>query len=89
MKTDIDDDFRYNATSKDSASDPSKPFLTFPVMDDIGFLLSRDFKSISSTSEILPGTGSVYDLVEFDINFLALRRHLMSTKGYSGAFSDP
>jgi hypothetical protein len=87
--TDIDDVFRYNAISQGSASDASKPFLTFPVMDDIGFLLSEDFKSISSTSAILPDTGSVYDLVEFDINFLALRRHLISKKVYSGAFPDP
>jgi len=81
--------FRYNATSKTSASDASKPFLTCPIMDDIGFLLSEDFKSISPTSAILPGTGNVYDLVEFDINCLALRQNLVSKNGYSGAFPDP
>ncbi|KAJ4982655.1 putative alpha/beta hydrolase [Stagonosporopsis vannaccii] len=83
-KSGIHSMFRYNATKKSSASDGSKPFLTFPVTDDIGFLLSEDFKSISSTSIILPDTGNVYDLVEFDINYLALRRHLVSKRGCSG-----
>ncbi|KAH6611654.1 hypothetical protein C7974DRAFT_407224, partial [Boeremia exigua] len=41
------------------ASDASKPFLTFPVLDDTGFLLSDEFKSISPISTILPGTGNV------------------------------
>ena len=58
-------------------------------MDYIGFLLSEDFKSISSTSAILPGTGNVYDLIEFDINCLALRQDLVTKKGYSSAFLDP
>lgn len=81
--------FRYNATSKTSASNASKPFLACPVMNDIGFLLSEDFKSISSTSAILPGTGNVYNLVEFDVNHLALRQNLISKKGDSGAFPNP
>ncbi|KAH6633611.1 hypothetical protein C7974DRAFT_284813, partial [Boeremia exigua] len=73
--------FRYNAISKTSASDASKPFLTFPVLDDTGFLLSDEFKSISPISTILPGTGNVYELVEFDVNRLALRQSTMSKKG--------
>ncbi|CAI9633040.1 unnamed protein product [Alternaria burnsii] len=75
--------FRYDAASKTDASDGSKPFLTFPVMNDIGFLLSEEFKGISPTSEILPGTGNVYDMVEFDVNHLALRKNMMSKKGTS------
>ncbi|CAN9122341.1 unnamed protein product [Alternaria alternata] len=63
------------------AFDGSKPFLTFPVLDDIEFLLSEEFKSISSMSEILPGTGNVFDLVEFDANYLALRQNLTIKKG--------
>ncbi|KAB2109164.1 hypothetical protein AG0111_0g2570 [Alternaria gaisen] len=77
----MNDVSRYNATSKTSAFNGSKPFLTFPVLDDIGFLLSEEFKSISPTSEILPGTGNVFDLVEFDGNHLALRQNLMIKKG--------
>ncbi|CAN9289216.1 unnamed protein product [Alternaria alternata] len=65
------------------AFDESKPFLTFPVLDDIGFLLSEEFKSISSTSEILPRTGNVFDLIEFDGNHLALKQNLMIKKGSS------
>jgi hypothetical protein len=84
----MNDVSRYNATSKTSAFDGSKPFLTFPVLDDIGFLLSEEFKSISPTSKILPGTGNVFDLVEFDGNHLALRQNLMIKKGSNGAFPD-
>jgi hypothetical protein len=84
----MNDVSRYNATSKTSAFDESKPFLTFPVLDDIGFLLAEEFKSISSTSEILPRTGNVFDLIEFDGNHLALKQNLMIKKGSSGAFPD-
>ncbi|CAN9247665.1 unnamed protein product [Alternaria alternata] len=65
------------------AFDESKPFLTFPVLDDIGFLLSEEFKSISSTSEILPRTGNVFDLIKFDGNHLALKQNLIIKKGSS------
>ncbi|KAH8621461.1 hypothetical protein IG631_23862 [Alternaria alternata] len=63
----MNDVSRYNATSKTSAFDGSKPFLTFPVLDDIGFLLSEEFKSISPTSEILPGTEPAKSIVTVEI----------------------
>ena len=80
---------RYNAAGETSASNASKPFLTFPVMEDIGFLLSEEFKSVSTASPILPGSGKVYDLIEFDVNFMALRQDTVSEKGHSSAFPDP
>lgn len=58
-------------------------------MEDIGFLLSEEFKSISTESPILPGSGKIYELIEFDVNFMALRQDSGSEKGHRSAFPDP
>lgn len=63
--------FRYIDVNKTSACGNSAnptPFLAFYPLKDIAFTLSDEFKKINIRSDLLPGSGIVYDLAEFDIS---------------------
>ncbi|OAA58982.1 hypothetical protein SPI_06184 [Niveomyces insectorum RCEF 264] len=45
------------------------PYLSIYPLDDIAFLTTPEFKGISVTSKLLPGTGLCYDLAEFDVGY--------------------
>lgn len=71
----IQDAFRYIDVKKESAlgSEASrKPFLAFYPMPDINFTQGEEFKSIRVRSDILPGSGVIYDLADIDVGYLGL-----------------
>jgi hypothetical protein len=49
-----------------------KPFLAFYPMEDIGFTQGREFKGIRVKSDILPGSGIIYDLADIDVSYFGL-----------------
>ncbi|KAI8628371.1 hypothetical protein F5Y19DRAFT_136192 [Xylariaceae sp. FL1651] len=49
------------------AGKAKRPYLSLYPMDDIAFLDSEEFKNISVTSNLLPITGPIFDLADFDV----------------------
>lgn len=41
-------------------------------MEKLEFMLTEEFKTINVSSEILPGSGVIYDLADMDVRFLGL-----------------
>lgn len=79
----IQDAFRYIDVKKESAlgSEASrKPFLAFYPMQDLTFTQGEEFKSIRVHSDILPGSGIIYDLADIDVGYFGL----LSTSGDNG-----
>jgi hypothetical protein len=66
----IKDAFRYIDVDKDTPRAPSKPFMAFYPMQDLTFTLGQEFRDIKVKSDILPGSGIVYDLADFDVAYL-------------------
>ncbi|KAF2705727.1 hypothetical protein K504DRAFT_438870 [Pleomassaria siparia CBS 279.74] len=62
----VDSGFRYVDVEKGSPAAP-KPFLAFYPIEDMAFTQGAEFKNIGYKSDILPGTGVVFDLVDFNI----------------------
>jgi hypothetical protein len=80
--------FRYIDDAKTSAlgdSTNSKPFLAFYPMDDMSFTLSEEFRRIKVKSDILPGSGIVYDMADFDVSYLGLKAKTERKKDGTGA----
>ena len=50
-----------------------KPYLAFYPMEDLAFARSDEFRKIRSQSELLPGSGVVYDYVDMDVSYLGLK----------------
>jgi hypothetical protein len=46
-----------------------KPYLAMYPMEDIAFTRGEEFKKIRIKSDILPATGIVYDLADFDVRY--------------------
>lgn len=67
----IKDAFRYINVERGSPSVP-KPFLAFYPMPDLAFTQGPDFKRIRVKSDILPGSGIVYDLADIDVGYYGL-----------------
>jgi hypothetical protein len=67
----IKDAFRYVDVEKGSPSVP-KPFLAFYPMPDLAFTQGPGFKNIRVKSDILPGSGIVYDLADIDVSYIGL-----------------
>lgn len=67
----ISDAFRYIDVDKGSLS-ISKPFLAFYPMPDLAFTQSEEFRKIKVKSDILPGSGIVYDLADIDVSYFGL-----------------
>ncbi|KAH7139328.1 hypothetical protein B0J11DRAFT_555732 [Dendryphion nanum] len=67
--------FRYVHVDKESALGSAvapKPFLAFYPMDDLAFTQGAAFKQIRVKSDILPGSGIIYDLADIDVSYLGL-----------------
>lgn len=67
--------FRYINVDKESATGSEavpKPFLAFYPMDDLAFTQGPGFKNIRVKSDILPGTGIVYDMADIDVSYVGL-----------------
>lgn len=63
--------FRYIDVNKGSPNAP-KPFLAFYPMEDLAFTQGQEFKGIKVKSDILPGSGIVYDFADLDVSYLGL-----------------
>ncbi|OAL46554.1 hypothetical protein IQ07DRAFT_683311 [Pyrenochaeta sp. DS3sAY3a] len=48
----------------------NKPFLAFYPMADLAFTQGDEFRGIRVKSDLLPGSGVVYDMAEFDVGYL-------------------
>ncbi|KAM0819562.1 putative EthD domain-containing protein [Seiridium cardinale] len=57
---------------KDVNPDADKPYLVLYPLDDLGIMKSDDMKNIKARSDLLPGTGNMYDLADFDSRFDSL-----------------
>ena len=69
------DAFRYVHVDKTSALGSEaarKPFLAFYPMPDLRFTQGEEFKQIRVRSDILPGSGIIYDLADIDVHYLGL-----------------
>ncbi|KAL6151610.1 hypothetical protein ACJQWK_10235 [Exserohilum turcicum] len=72
-KSEIKDGFRYVDIHKSSCmgdASNDKPYLACYPMHDLAYTLSSGFKNINVKSDILPGTGIIYDLADLDTSFL-------------------
>lgn len=49
-----------------------KPYLAFYPMEDLAFTQGDEFRKIRVKSPILPDTGLIYDLADFDVRYLGL-----------------
>jgi hypothetical protein len=63
--------------------DSDRPFLALYPLEDVHFLESQEFHSISSESEILPKTGLSFDVASFDT------RPLVHIKTYQSKAAQP
>jgi len=62
------DAFRYiNADER-----ASKPYLAFYPMADLAFTQGDRFRRIRFKSDMLPGTGIIYDMADVDVRYLGL-----------------
>ncbi|KAM5386419.1 hypothetical protein ACJZ2D_000382 [Fusarium nematophilum] len=50
----------------------NRPYLAMYPMDDLGFTQGEEFRRIRVKSDILPGSGTVYDLADFDVRYYNL-----------------
>ncbi|CAO2652688.1 Nn.00g020990.m01.CDS01 [Neocucurbitaria sp. VM-36] len=69
------DAFRYVHIDKESALGSEavpKPFLAFYPMPDLRFTQTEEFRQIRVRSDILPGSGIIYDLADIDVGYLGL-----------------
>lgn len=76
---------------KDINPDADKPYLVTYPLENIGFLLSDDFRSIKLKSNLLPETGEVYVQAHFDFRCDTLIQVYDPTakgKGESNSLSD-
>ena len=65
--------FRYCDTDYETRNArKEKSLLAIYPLDDLSFLLSDEFRGIRVKSDMLPETGIVYDLAEFDVRYLGL-----------------
>jgi hypothetical protein len=81
---------RYVDFNKSSPEDEHKPFLAIYPMRDMGFTLSEEFKGINVKSDILPGSGVVYDLADMDVSYLGLKGTTKKKEGNRGeSFTNP
>jgi hypothetical protein len=80
--------FRCIDVTKTSAlgdtSNPT-PFLAFYPMDDMSFTLGEEFRKIKVKSDMLPGSGVVYDMADFDVSYLGLKEKTERKKDVTGA----
>ena len=67
----IKDAFRYIDVEKGSPSIP-KPFLAFYPMPDLAFTQGPGFRNIRVKSDLLPGSGIIYDLADIDVSYIGL-----------------
>lgn len=68
--------FRYIDVDKTSPCGDSanpKPFLTFYPMPKLEFTLGEEFRTIRVKSDILPGSGIIYDLADLDVSYLGFQ----------------
>lgn len=49
-----------------------KPYLAFYPMPDLAFTQGQEFKGIRVKSDILPGSGIVYDMADLDVGYYGL-----------------
>jgi hypothetical protein len=71
----IPDAFRYVNVKKESplgSEAARKPFLAVYPMQAMEFTQSQEFKGIRVKSDILPGSGIIYDLADIDVGYLGL-----------------
>lgn len=52
-----------------NVSEAEKPYLALYPMPDISFLGSDEFKKIRVKSDLLPGSGVCYDVMEADVRY--------------------
>ncbi|KAF2011497.1 hypothetical protein BU24DRAFT_323263, partial [Aaosphaeria arxii CBS 175.79] len=67
--------FRYVNVEKESHHGSPRapmPFLAFYPMDDLAFMQGPEFKNIRVKSDILPGSGIIYDFADVDVRYLGL-----------------
>ncbi|KAF2111435.1 hypothetical protein BDV96DRAFT_649995 [Lophiotrema nucula] len=67
----INNAFRYIDVDKGTPAVP-KPYLAFYPMPDLAFTQGEEFKHIKVKSDILPGSGIVYDLADIDVSYFGL-----------------
>jgi len=64
----MNDAFRYTNTDERA----SKPYLAFYPMPDLAFTQGDRFRGIRFKSDLLPGTGIIYDMADVDVRYLGL-----------------
>jgi hypothetical protein len=66
--------FRYRDVeleAKDARQE--KVYLAFYPMGDLAFTQGEEFRKIRVKSDLLPGSGVIYDLADLDVRYLGLR----------------
>jgi hypothetical protein len=53
----------------DVQEDTERPYLALYDIDNVTFRTSPNFAAIRVTSAVLPGTGAIFDMADFDIRF--------------------
>ena len=65
--------FRYRDVDIDEKlRKKEKVFLAFYPMSDLAFTQGEDFRKIRVKSDLLPGSGIIYDLADLDVRYLGL-----------------
>jgi hypothetical protein len=64
----------------------SAPFLAAYSVSNLGFLQSKEFKSIPMTHEMLPGNGPIHSFAEFDARFYKQVQVYETEKSKPGQF---
>ena len=61
--------------------DCPKPYLAFYPMEDLAFTQGDEFRGIKVKSDLLPGTGIVYDMADMDVGYYGLMSQSGTRKG--------
>ena len=65
--------FRYlDVEIEEKTKKKEKGYLAFYPMQDLAFTQGEEFRGIRVKSDMLPDTGIIYDLVDFDVRYLGL-----------------
>jgi hypothetical protein len=80
----VDSAFRYIRKQRDVKG--CFPYLALYPLDEVAFLKSDECRGIKVHSELLPGSGLVYDLADNEVRYYGLREVFDETKKGKGEY---
>jgi hypothetical protein len=78
-----------NKSSEYGTSECPKPYLAFYPMQELGFTQGPDFKKIRVKSDLLPGTGIVFDMASIDVGYYRYVGQTGDRKGKRTSIATP